>query len=102
MSILTLDDARLHLRIDGSDDDALVQDCIDAADDYIAQYLGRDVPWLDDSGTPVAIPASVKQAAKLLVGDYYAVREASIIGKAVAENPAVAALLNFYRVGMGV
>lgn len=100
MSILTLTEAKLHLRVDGSAEDALIQDCIDAADDHIAQYLGRSVPWVDATSQPVAIPASVKQAAKLLVGDYYANRESQ--GDKMERNAAADYLLHFYRVGIGV
>lgn len=100
MSILTLAEAKAHLRVDDSAEDLLIQDCIDAASDQISQYLGRTVPWLDAASDPVAIPASVKQAAKLLVGDYYANREAQ--GEPLSRNIAVDYLLHFYRVGLGV
>lgn len=99
--ILTLEEAKAHLRTDSDADDLLIQDCIDAAEDHIAQYLGRSVPWTDDDGVEVEIPASVKQAAKLLVGGYYADRESQSTD-AFHANPAVDRLLHFYRIGIGV
>lgn len=102
--ILTLAEAKAHLYVIHGADDLLITDCILAAGDYVAQYLGRAVPWLDDADPPVevAVPGSIKHAAKLLVGDYYENRSALVVGTIVSKNPAAENLLHFYRVGLGV
>ena len=91
--ILTLLEAKAHLYVTHDSDDLLITDCIEAAGDYVAQYIGQALPD--------PLPASIKQAAKLLVGDYYENREAAS-EKALAKNPAAENILHFYRVGLGV
>lgn len=44
------------------------------------------------------VPASLKQAILLIIGDLYENREGSIIGVSRVDNPAVNALLHTYRV----
>ena len=107
--IVTLDQATQHLRVDEFDEDELIQMYIDAAENYVSQYLNRPVPWTiteqdeqgDDVEVEVPVPGAVKAAALLVVGDLYQTREAST-ERAVSENPAVKNLLNPYRVDMGV
>ncbi len=48
-----------------------------------------------------ALPPAVEQAVLLLVGDFYALREAQVSGTILVQNPAAESLLHFYRVGMG-
>lgn len=104
MAVLTLTEIKQHLRLDEAEtaEDALLESLSEAAEDYAAQYLGRPIPWTDDEGAAAPVPASVRAAMKLIVGDLYENREAKIIGVSVAENPAVESLLHFYRVGMGI
>jgi len=102
--IIELADARRHLVVIHSQDDELITDYVKAAQDYIEQYIGRSIPWTDggDPPVPVPVPESIKQAARLLVGDSYAIREGAITGTIHSDNPAVLRLLNAYRVGWGV
>lgn len=72
---------------------------INAAEDYVEQYLNREVPWSDDESSEI-VPASVRQAALMIVSDMYHNREAQ--GAAIHENEAVKNMLHFYRVGLGV
>ena len=101
--ILTLAEAKAHLYVIHDASDADITACISAAEDYIAQFLGRAVPWDDGAEPPVEVPvpASIKQACKLLVGDYFENREAVVVGMIVAKNPTAESLLHFYRVGLG-
>lgn len=48
-------------------------------------------------GAASAVPAPIATALRLVVGDLYANREASIIGTIHTDNPAVASLLGPYR-----
>ncbi|WP_431856608.1 head-tail connector protein [Azospirillum sp.] len=96
-SIVTLDEAKAHLRVDGADDDADITLKLEAAQDAAVQYLNRPVPWADAAGIEVPVPASVKAAVLLLLGDLYAIREASIVGTIHTVNPTVERLLSPYR-----
>lgn len=104
MTILTLPEIKTHLRLDASetDEDALLTSLNEAAHDHAEQYLGRSVPWTDSEGATVDVPASIKAAELLIIGDLYENREAQIIGVSVADNPTVERLLHFYRVGLGI
>lgn len=105
MAVLTQSEIAQHLRL-GTDEESaeatLLQHLADAAQDHAEQYLGRPIPWQDADGNAVAVPASVKAAMLLIVGDLYENREAQVIGATVAENPAVERLLHFYREGLGL
>jgi hypothetical protein len=111
MSIVTLERARAHLNVTHDFDDDLIQHYIDAAEDYAARYMGResledlliepDSDSEQSSEQPMRLPASVEQAVLLLVGDYYALREAQVTGTILTQNPAAEALMHFYRVGLG-
>lgn len=102
MAVLTLEEIKAHLRVDESAEDALLTLLGEAAEDYASQYLGRSLPWLDDLGAPVPVPASVRAALLLVIGDLYENREGVVVGTIVAVNPTVERLLHFYRVGLGV
>ncbi|MBP2303426.1 head-tail connector protein [Azospirillum picis] len=97
MPIVTLDEAKAHLRVDGADEDADITLKLAAAEDAAAQHLNRPVPWSDADGAEVPVPASVKVAILLILGDLYAVREGAIIGATHAVNPTVERLLAPYR-----
>lgn len=107
MSIVTLERARAHLNVTHDLDDELIQHYLDAAEDYAAKYLGRSLDDLleeiySEPPSEPALPASVEQAVLLLVGGYYALREAQVTGTILVQNPAAEALMHFYRVGMSV
>ena len=90
--MLTLAETKLHLRVDHSDEDALITALMATATAACADYL--NMPAAD---LVVAVPAPVKSAALLLVGDLYANREAQG-ERQFYKNPAFEALLNPYRV----
>lgn len=102
MSWLTLPEVKAHLRVRHDAEDDVITGMATAAEDYVSQYLNRPVPWVDDDGEPVEIPASVRSAALLVVGDLYTHREGRFVGTIQTDNPAVENLLHFYRVGLGV
>ena len=90
--MLTLPETKLHLRVDHSDEDALIEALMDTATAACADYL--NMPAAD---LVVAVPAPVKSAALLLIGTLYEQRE-SVGERPYNRNPTFEALLNPYRV----
>ena len=90
--MLTLEETKLHLRVDSDDEDTAIQAMIDAAAAACADFLNMEVDDLD-----TAAPAPVKSAALLLVGDLYANRE-SQGERAYHQTLTFERLLNPYRV----
>lgn len=103
MSWLTLPEVKAHLRIDHGIEDALIEQMAKAAEDAVARYLDRPVPWTDDEGEPVEVPAAVRQAALMLIGHWYVNRNTVLVGATSKEMELTTTnLLNLYRVGLGV
>lgn len=104
MSVLTLDEIKTHLRLelDDSSRDAELLELEAAAIDHASQFIGRPIPWTDEGGGTVAVPASVKAALKLMIADFDQHRENTVVGTSVANTKAAESLLHFYRIGMGV
>lgn len=104
MAILTLDEIKTHLRLELANvsQDAYLTSLSEAAEDYASKYIGQSIPWQDDAGLDVPVPASVRAAILLMVSDLYENRESQFIGASQADNPAFDRLLHFYRVGMGI
>lgn len=89
-ALLTLDEAKLHCRIDHDDEDALLGALIATATTAVADYL--NVTSVDSTAA-----APVKSAALLLVGALYEQRE-SQGDRQFYKNPTFENLLNPYRV----
>lgn len=100
--MITLDDAKRHVRVDHDEDDGYIASLIDAARVFIARDLARN---LYDAGA--AIPADdahgihigpdLQHAARLLIGNWYEHREAAT-DAAKAEVPhAYWRLVQHYR-----
>ena len=88
---ITLQEALDHIRQDAGLEDASVQAMIDAAAAAAWDYLGVD---LSDN-----MPAPVRAAILLQVGDLYENREAGTVGSHMQyfANPTYERLLNPYR-----
>lgn len=108
MSYVTLLVAKAHLAIVLSDDDALIQQCLDASESHCASLMNRAeisdtqpvaTPWVSPGGT---VPKAVVQAVLLYMAEFYENRAVSVIGLSVTRCPAADALLHFHRVGLGV
>lgn len=115
MPYVTIAEAKEHLLMFHDHDDAYINGCIEAAEDYVAQYMGReaisdDQDWRlvesdeesESEATPQKVPAAVTRAILLVVGDLYAHRSATVIGSTVTKHPAVEQMLHPYRKGLGV
>lgn len=73
MSLLLLDDVKRHLVITNALDDVVIQSYIDAAESYVAGYLRLDLAVAFPSG----LPASIQQAVRMLVAQYFGTRGAT-------------------------
>ena len=73
--LITYEEACDHLRLDSSDDARLVESYIQSASSAILAYVGNNAFIEVDEKTVVR--DEVKQACKLLVGNFYRNREAS-------------------------
>ncbi|MCE8002150.1 head-tail connector protein [Billgrantia ethanolica] len=91
MTTVTLQEAKDHLRVLEDDEDALITSLVEAAEGHIAKYLGDDLPE--------PMPAPVRAAVLLLVGDLFEYRERQAITGVggFQENPTFQLLLNPYR-----
>tara|TARA_R100001143_G_C3357653_1_gene133510 strand:+ start:1131 stop:1406 length:276 start_codon:yes stop_codon:yes gene_type:complete len=88
--VITLEQAKLHLRVDHDDEDAAITAMIDAATAAALDYLNMDE-------LPNPVPAPVQAAILLQVGDLYANRERQG-ERPLYANTTYERLLNPYRV----
>lgn len=89
--MVTLDDAKMYLRVIHAEEDAAIQDMIDAATEAAADYLN-----LTTAELRTAMPAPVKAAILLQVADLYENRERQG-NEAYYQNRTYERLLNPYR-----
>jgi uncharacterized phage protein (predicted DNA packaging) len=92
MSAVSLNTAKLHMKIDGSAEDELITLYIDAAETWAGNYIGKPLADFDP------IPADVKLAVLKLVAFYYEVRSIATYGLSVDMAPqGVTSILDSYR-----
>lgn len=80
MLYLTIDDLKQHLRIDGDDEDELLEEYLETAQDDAETYMRRPIYSANPDDNPVTddpdkIPPQIKQFLRVTVGDYYRNRE---------------------------
>jgi uncharacterized phage protein (predicted DNA packaging) len=96
--MLDLDRVKLHLRVDGDEEDVVIQGYVDAAKVHVALHCDRVLvegdPVLPDE---MGLTADVEQAILLLVGHWYANREAVVVGTIAAALPLAVERLLWYR-----
>lgn len=114
MALVTLEQARLHLRVDETEEDSLIALWINAAELSAQSFLGRNVYTDQDeldaavnAGTagddPMVVNDLIRAAILLTVGHLYANREDVAAGVSFAKIPVGAEyLLMPHRVKMGV
>lgn len=88
--LLSLDEAKAHLRVDSNDEDELIQLYTDAAVQACLTYCDLKL-------VPVGAEPSFKAAALLNLGDLYNSREAVVIGTISSMNPTAENLLRPFR-----
>ena len=89
--MLTLTETKLHLRVDHSEEDALIEALMTTATAACADFLNMDAADL-----VVAVPAPVKSAALLMVAGLYENRE-DVSDRQLYRNDTYYRLLNPYR-----
>ncbi|WP_322997219.1 head-tail connector protein [Castellaniella sp.] len=92
--MMTLDEVKLHLRVDHDDEDSLISEYLDTAIYAAANYLNMDYGNL---ATDPDTPAPIKAAVLLQVADLYVNRERQA-DKPYYANLTYERLLNPYRV----
>ncbi len=111
MNLVPIDTARAHLRIDAGDEDELVTLYLAAAQASAAEHLNRNVyatqAALDAAveppeALPMVVNAAIQAAILLILGHLYANREEVMPGTATKVPFGAHALLQPYRVGLGV
>lgn len=91
--LITLEDMKLHLRLDHNDEDSLVLIYAQAALEWCLWYC--DSPGIEHSEVS-EVPNSFKCAVLLVLGDLFASRESNAVA-ARYENPTAANLLWMFR-----
>jgi len=78
-----------HLRVDGTEEDALIQAYIDAAISAFELWTNRKLVAAlpDPVENHLLITKSIEQGALLLIGHWYANRESVAVGVSVSEMP---------------
>jgi uncharacterized phage protein (predicted DNA packaging) len=92
MSVVTLSEAKLHLRVTQNAEDSLIKAYIAAAEEYVGKLLNQ-------SNYPITAP--IRAAVLLTVSDLYENRNGAS-DKDIKENPAVMRLLYPYRKEIGI
>lgn len=96
-ALVTLEQARMHLRIsDTVEDDPDIQMKLEQASDIVLDYIKqRDAPW-----TPTTVPRPVQAAVLIMLSRLFDDRAAGVENNQVALGylpPSVTALLHRYR-----
>jgi len=98
---VSLEVAKVHLNVTTDVDDALITRLIAAAQDWFEAQLGyRLADKYPDAGSPAVstVPPALVQGILLVVGHFYANREATLIGVNAASLPlGVCDIVNDYR-----
>lgn len=90
--MITIENLKAHLNLDHDEDDALLQQKLDAATAWCASYVGVELADLDP------IPAPFVEASLQLAAHFYENREAVSFGSSGREAPfSVVDMLNPLR-----
>ena len=96
--MLDLAKVKLHLRVDGDEEDALIGGYLEAAKAHIEQHCDRQLVDADPlEPEQMGLTRDVEQAILLLVGHWYSNREAVVVGGAPSALPLAVDRLLWYR-----
>lgn len=87
-----------HLRVEFDDEDLLIQGYIDSALAHVEQHCDRKIVLVDPEGPDqMLLTKDIEQAVLLLVGHWYANREAVVVGSITSAMPLAVERLLWYR-----
>lgn len=90
--MLTLPEAKLHLRVDGEDEDAYIEALVAVASEYVTRMVSRAPTAAVPVPAPTPVTETQRHAVRLLLGHWYANREAAS-ATAVSEVPMAVSML---------
>lgn len=89
---------KLHLKLDGDEEDSLVAGYFGAAKAHVAMHCDRELVETVPTGPEqMGFTPDVEQAVLLLVGHWYANREAVVVGTISSAVPLAVDRLLWYR-----
>ena len=89
---------KMHLRVDGDEEDALIGGYLAAAKAHVEQHCDRKLVESDPvEPEEMGLTADVEQAILLVVGHWYANREAVVTGTIATLIPLAVERLLWYR-----
>ena len=96
--MLDLATVKMHLRVDGDEEDALIGGYIEAAKAHVEQHCDRKLVEAEPvEPEQLRLTPDLEQAVLLLVGHCYANREAVVVGTISSALPLAVERLLWYR-----
>ncbi|MFG0630087.1 head-tail connector protein [Pseudomonas sp. xss_2] len=96
--MIDLANVKMHLRVDGDEEDALIGGYVEAAKAHVEQHCDRKLVEADPvEPEEMGLTRDVEQAILLLVGHWYANREAVAVGTIATAMPLAVERLLWYR-----
>lgn len=105
MTIITLETAKLHLKVDTTDDDAMIEIYLGAAERAAMDYCNRTIYGAEGVGSDldgVVINDAIKAAILLNLGHLYVNREGVDTVQKQELPLGIRSLLQPYRIGIGM
>ena len=105
MTIITLETAKLHLKVDTTDDDAMIEIYLGAAERAAMDYCNRTIYGAEGVGSDldgVVINYAIKAAILLNLGHLYVNREGVDTVQKQELPLGIQSLLQPYRIGIGM
>ncbi|WP_322614213.1 head-tail connector protein [Pseudomonas sp. BIC9C] len=89
---------KLHLRVDGDEEDSIITGYIESAKSHVAMHCDRVLVEADpEEPEQMGLTPDVEQAILLLVGHWYSNREAVVVGTISSAVPLAVERLLWYR-----
>jgi hypothetical protein len=103
MSITTLARAKAHSSIYFDDRDDELEGKLDAAEEFVAKFLGRDdLSELVRGDSPARLLAIIEVLVLEVFDDFWQNKGVYVTGTIVTENPQWMRAAHLYRTGLGV
>ena len=105
MTIITLETAKLHLKVDTTDDDTMIEIYLGAAERAAMDYCNRTIYGAEGVGSDldgVVINDAIKAAILLNLGHLYVNREGVDTVQKQELPLGIRSLLQPYRIGIGM